>query len=70
MKIDRGKIYDAIVTVKVKIDFVCDDYDMSDGDSFESITKMMIESEGLCGLIDSDDIEIVGVQQVERLEAE
>lgn len=65
---NRGKRYDAILTLKVKIGDVCDDFDMSDGDSFEDIVGWVIEDQGVIGLIEPEDIEIVSIQQIEHTE--
>lgn len=66
MKANRGKSYDAIVTLKVRLYNSCDDYDMSLGDTFEEIVMGSIESEGIFGLINDDVAEIINVEQVEH----
>ena len=66
MKVDRGKSYDAIVTLKVRLYNSCDDYDMNLGDTFEEIVMGSIESEGIWGLMNDDVTEIINVEQVEH----
>ena len=63
---NRGKRYDAILTLKVKIEDICDDFDMSGGDSFKDIVGWVIEDQGIVGLIEPDDIEVIDIQQVEH----
>ena len=61
---NRGKRYDAILTLKAKIEDIFDDQlGMTPGE-FEDNVRWEILHRGIFSLIEPDDIEVIDIQQV------
>ena len=61
----KGKEYlimDALVTAVFRANNMCDKEDIRPGESFESVVRGLIESEGLIGVAD-----LIGIIKIEQI---
>lgn len=60
---------DAFVTVKFRFNDVCNEEDLTDI-TFSDMVKYLIQEEGICGVIDTENYEIINVEQAEKRDNE
>lgn len=54
---------DAFVTVKFRFDNVCNEEDL-EGTTFKDMVEYLIREEGICGVVDIDNYEIINVEEI------
>lgn len=55
----------AMVTVKFRFDSVCNEEDLQNM-TFVEMVKYLINEEGICGVVDTVNYEIINVEQIKE----
>jgi len=56
---------DAFVTVKFRFDSICNPEDL-DGTTLKDMVEYLIREEGICGVIDTENYEIINVEEIKE----